>query len=750
MNFRYRLRLPADAYAVVFLILIWLLFFWRLFTPIDADRVTLVDGDFSGQFVAFGAYQYSRLTEGEIPLWNPYNNAGLPFIADTQAAVFYPPRLLTIFFSKLSGGWRYNALQMEMVFHALAYTILLYAFMRRLLLGIPGGLYGALVTAVVGGYGGFMTGYPPLQLALMEAAIWLPLGLLGILEATRDQRRRWGWLALTGMSLGLSWMAGHPQTGWFSTYALVAYFAYRIYQQGWSWRDFVSGTLFFGAITAGIVAVQLLPAIEYIRHSIRADLGFDAKGGGFPFQDVAQFLFPGIVSLWSPLFAGVTGITLAVIGAAAKGRDYRFWSIAALIALALSVGANSAVYHTLYNLLPGLNLFRGQERAAFIVSVMVAILAGLGTSHILTQPIQRPAPSLLRRGLLLLAGFCGVFAIVIFIAWLGNREAFGEIISPVVFSAVIAALLLVLLHFAIEESAVYWRWLLVGLVVFELFSVNIDNGNFETRPAWDRDPLAVPNLVAQVQADDEGLFRVDGNFLGLYGNYASIFQLYDIRGISPLFLNGPHTIIQRLLPSEVAWELFAVRYVLTQAPSVPAPAELMASDFYRDEMVYLHRLEDPRPFAQLMYEYEVLDSDGFAWALLADPNYDERGSIILSRDPGLTIPDTPSPDNTAVITEYRPERFTVEVNTAENAILSLAHVDYPGWRATLDGEPVTPIRAYGALTAVSVPAGEHVITFVYDPPLFKIGAGLSLFTWASLGILGIVLALRYRTRNASE
>ena len=28
---------------------------------------------------------------GEIPLWNPYNNGGLPFIADTQAAVFYPP-----------------------------------------------------------------------------------------------------------------------------------------------------------------------------------------------------------------------------------------------------------------------------------------------------------------------------------------------------------------------------------------------------------------------------------------------------------------------------------------------------------------------------------------------------------------------------------------------------------------------------------------------------------------------------------
>lgn len=750
MNIRYRLRLSADATAILFLILIWLLFFWRLFTPVDADRVTLVDGDFSGQFAAFGAYQYTRLSAGEIPLWNPYNNAGLPFIADTQAAVFYPPRLLTILLSKLSGGWAYNALQMEMAFHALAYTVLLYVFMRRLLVGVPAGIYGALITAIIGGYAGFMTGYPPLQLALMEAAIWLPLGLLGILEATRSPHLRWRWLALTGLGLGLSWMAGHPQTSWFSTYTLVAYFAYRVYQRGWSWRDFVSGTVFFGAITFGVVAVQLLPAIEYTRHSIRADLDFDAKGGGFPFQDMAQFLFPGIVSLWSPLFVGVTGITLAIIGVVGKTRDYLFWSLAVLTALALSFGANSALYHVLYNALPGLNLFRGQERAAFIVAAMLAILAGLGAAHILAHPIQRPSPSHLRRGLLALAGFCGLFAVIIFITWLGNRESFGEIIGPVVFSAVIATILLALLHFTIEDSSSRWRWLLIALILFELFSVNIDNDNFETRPAWDRDPLAVPTFVAQVQDDAEGLFRVDGNYWGLYGNYASIFQLYDIRGISPLFLNGPHAIIQRILPSEVAWELFAVRYVFTQAPSIPALAENISTDLYRGEMIYTYRLENPRPFAHLIYEYEVLDSDDFAWSLLADPNYDERTSIILNRDPEIILPDAAPPDGMVTITEYLPERFTIEVTTAENAILSLAHVDYPGWRATVDGESVAPIRAYGALTAIPVPAGQHNITFVYDPVLFKAGAGLSLFTWAGLIILFAGWMLRRGTQYAGE
>ena len=65
-----------------------------LLTPVAADQASLAKGDFSGQFVAFAGYQYDRMTRGEIPLWNPYNNGGLPFIADTQAAVFYPPRWL--------------------------------------------------------------------------------------------------------------------------------------------------------------------------------------------------------------------------------------------------------------------------------------------------------------------------------------------------------------------------------------------------------------------------------------------------------------------------------------------------------------------------------------------------------------------------------------------------------------------------------------------------------------------------------
>ena len=226
-------RLSPDGIAIIVLVMLWALFFWRVLTPIEADRASFKQGDFSGQFVAFGAYQYERLTAGEVPLWNPYNNSGLPFVADTQAAAFSPPRLLTVGLARLAGGWSYHALQLEALAHILGYTVVMYALVRRL----TGSVWGGVTAAIVGGFGGYLGGYPPLQLALLEAGVWLPMVILGLHGAVKTDGIDYGVLSLAGLALGLSWLAGHPQTAWFLTYLGVAYFVFRLWEQGqFGWR----------------------------------------------------------------------------------------------------------------------------------------------------------------------------------------------------------------------------------------------------------------------------------------------------------------------------------------------------------------------------------------------------------------------------------------------------------------------------------------------------------------------------------
>lgn len=747
-------RISLDALAVAGLVALWLLFFWRLLTPVAADQASLKQGDFSGQFVTFAGYQYARLSTGEVPLWNPYNNGGLPFIADTQAAVFYPPRLATIALSSLSGaGWTYHALELEMMAHVLAFTLLMYAFVRRLTLTSDprASAFGAFVAAVIAGYSGFTAGYPLLQIALLEAAIWLPLALLGVLEATRDPAHlRWRWLWLAGLALGLSWLAGHPQTSFFSTYLLVAYLAYPLFTQsgparGQQLRRLIGGAVLLGAVTLGAAAVTLLPGFEYLLHTTRAGFGFDDKANGFPIRDIIQLVVPGIVSTWSPLYVGFVGLALALTALARRLPQALFWGVVALIGLLWSFGENSAFFAAIYNLLPGLRFFRGQERAAFLVMVSLATLAGLGaaalagrSSAIIRAEVDRWT-WLLRR----VFALCAIFAALVVVAWLGANDAYEAVVSRVVLAAVVAGLVTLLLPRA-ARGALMASTLLTALLVFELFTVSMDHSaTFDHTPPQTQIAMAPPPLVAQVLADTNGTFRVDG-FRGLTANYGSLYGLADIRGISPLFMAGPHRIIEGDLPDSTAWELFAVRYVFSDWQELPVPSAVVGigSDFYGE--IRLHRLSDPRPFALMMTAVEVVSDPEAAFARLADPTFNPREALLLERTPEPSADVRPG---SARVVSFAPERIVIE--TEGTGLLSIALPYYPGWEAHVNGQMTEILRAYGALSAVGVTEDDARVELVYNPLSYRVGALLSLFTWIASGILGAQILVS-RSRDAKR
>ncbi len=732
-----RLLHNTDFRAVASLVLLWLLFFWRLFTPIASDQAALAKGDFSGQFVAFGAYQFQRMSQGEIPLWNPYNNGGLPFIADTQAAVFYPPRWLTIGLSVL-GGWSYNSLQMEMTLHVLLYTLLMYLFVRRLTLADPRSALAAFCAAVIIGYGGYTTGYPLLQLAVLEAAIWLPLAALGVLEATRAGKMAPAFIALAGFSLGLSWLAGHPQTSWFLSYVIAAYFVYRCYTRRLGWRLAVGGLALLSAIAFGVTAVTLLPGLEYLLLTAREELGFRAKGNGFPIRDIAQFIFPGSVSQWSPLFVGLPALFFAAVAVFRNHGDSRFWLTAALVGLLHSLGENSAFYSLAYNFVPGLRFFRGQERAAFVVANSLAILAGLGIAAATAWPNQFYRKRSLRLWAAFAALVTGV-AILTFFAWTTDAETWGDLFSIAARSVLVCvAALLLLRRLLAEPGRLAWQLALIALVAFELFSVNMDHpAVYDAAPQTEQLSMARPRLAQRI-LDDGGdqPFRVDG-FIGLEDNHASIYGLMDMRGISPLFLKGPYHIIHRnYVDNPLAWELFAVKYVFSHKETLSVPTQVVGVDHEGDSAVYVHRLSDPRPFALLYYAADTVDSDQWARELMDDPRFDEREKLVVHQAPSLPLPGRASGGNARVVS-FAPEEIVLEIETRENALLSLSLPDHPGWAAEFDGEPTQILRAYAGLSAIETPAGQHRLTLRFSPYSYRIGAVISAITWICLALFAL-------------
>ncbi len=738
------LRLP-DLLAILFLIVLCWLFFWRLLTPNPLNEQSLVEGDFSGQFVAFAQYQAVRLAAGEVPLWNPYNNGGHPFLADTQSAVFYPPRLVTIALLNMTGGSTpqrmYDALQKEMILHTLIASLLMYALLRRLTLGQPYSVVAGLIAGITFAYGGYLTSYPQLQLAVMGAGVWLPLALLGIHEATRHERVGWRWFLLAGFALGLSFLAGHPQTTLFFIYTALAYLGYRCIVQHHSWRIFFIGAAVFGLLGAGLAAVQLIPGWEYSQLTARSTLNFDALGNGFPFQ--LQVIFPGFISVWSPLYFGIVGLALAIYAIWRRVESTIFWLGMGLVALAMSLGHGTILYDVVYNIIPGFTLFREQERMAYIVAVAASILAGLGTVALL-QP-SNVQPRRYKVVLWTIAALPAILSAGLFVNWLIASGADGKRLGLVIFTLIIAVLAALILTDTIIRWQPHWRaCAIVGLVIFDLFSFGRSNPNVEAKPVSSR--LNPSPLVQAILADKDVIYRVDGA-QAIGANFGTLYGIMDIQGISPLRLVNVERLLK--LPPPRLWEALAVRYVPTSDNELPIPSHITAKqDNAPHDPINLHRLDNPRPYARLVYHTWIEPNDDKALGVLAEPSYDARGSVLLPTDPGLAMPTTPPAEGQANVTTFKPESVTIQTTSSTPAILSISQVYYPGWQATIDGQSATLLRADTALMAVAVPSGDHTVQLDYRPASYSVGAAISLITIIVLALGALSgLAIPFRRTN---
>src|SRR5262249_46748671 len=368
----------------------------------------------------------------------------------------------------------------------------------------------------------------------------------------------------------------------------------------------------------------------------------------------------------------------------------------------------------------------------FLVSFSLAILAGLGASHVIGWDKLQDfkATKRIQQALLGLTITCMIFAGAIFIAWLGNNADYDKFIRPAALTAIIAAATFFLIPRLLDHpKAILWPGLVVGLLVFDLFAVSMDNSNnFDHVPPAQQLSMTPPPLVAQALSDTDVPFRVDG-YRALYDNYGSLYDLADMRGISPLFLDGPFELQQGDLINPRAWELVAVRYVYTDWTQLPVASTIIGSGQDRYGAVNMHRLSDPRPFAFLMTNTQIVPDDEQALKMAEDTGFNPRQTIILNEAPKLDLSAALPSDAQATVTEFKPEAFTVHVNTSANAILSLAHPYYPGWQATLDDQPTNILKAYGAFSAVEVPAGDHTIQLRYNPLSYRIGVILSLITW---------------------
>ena len=92
------------------------------------------------------------------------------------------------------------------------------------------------------------------------------------------------------------------------------------------------------------------------------------------------------------------------------------------------------------------------------------------------------------------------------------------------------------------------------------------------------------------------------------------------------------------------------------------------------------------------------------------------------------------------ITTYEPNRLVYDVNSGKGGLLVFSEIYYPGWTATVDGEPVELGRVDYILRALQIKPGKHQVELAFFPKSVSTTETIAYiaFVLLVLIVLGIV------------
>ena len=115
--------------------------------------------------------------------------------------------------------------------------------------------------------------------------------------------------------------------------------------------------------------------------------------------------------------------------------------------------------------------------------------------------------------------------------------------------------------------------------------------------------------------------------------------------------------------------------------------------------------------------------DKLTYVADANAEYAEVGKIDVSHEAvadkkfEAVLGQTAANDSTAsvVLTKYEPNSLTYTINSAKGGVVVFSEIYYPGWTATIDGQPAELGRVNYILRALNVKAGKHEVVLDFHP-----------------------------------
>ena len=706
---------------------------WRVRMPLLSDAAVVI--------YPFLHFARESILSGDFPIWSSFMGGGRPFFAAYQSAVLSP---FTAADYVLPFPWGFAVdTSLRLVVGGTG----MYAVLRRWQLAKGAAAFGG-VAYLLNPFSVVWLEHP-----LSAVAAWLPWLLLAVDRCVETADARG--VAYVAMATAAALLGGHPETAFNAALLAAAYGCVRSLRSPNAIRRlaFVAAGI---ALGTAAVAIQVLPFLEYAAQSrALSTRGAEAAAPlstpprafaaalvpdfyGHPLRH--RFVLEGTNYAAQEAYPGVMVWLCAPLALA--HRRLRAHALLALSAAAIAylIMYGTPVADVARWVVPPLRVAVPWSFACVPVAAL-AIAAAIGLDAAFGAPARARLQRVRVSAAVIAIAATLVTGVVLFL-W-SEREL---LVATAQWTATLNA---------VERAAVI---LLCGLVVlllgadlprraFALLSVAVlaadlllfGDGFHPLIPRAYAYP-DVPDL--QFVQRDRGLYRVAGWRLALPPNSLSVYGLQDFRSYDGVGVRRYEEFLEiGFRFNGTAFELvdlgtahlldfLNVKYIVAPA-DVDLPRDRFRLAYSGGSRVYENQRVQPRAF---LADNFVIARGNEARRLLRQ--LDLSRTVVLDEHLAPELRPAPSAGDvgSCEVTHYDNTRIEIHTNSDARRLLVVSDVHYPGWTATIDGNPAPILLANYAFRGMSVPACAHTIVMRYRPLSVYGGALISLIAWAAVAV----------------
>ncbi len=705
---------------------------------------TFVARDYGFFAYPLAHFQKDCFWHGEIPFWDPYNNCGIPFLAQWNTMPLYPPSLIYLL---LPLTW---SLSFFCLLHLWFGGFGMYLLARKWTGNNFSGAFAGTAFAFSG-----MTLNLIMWPSHMATWGWMPWVVLAVESAWRQGGRKIFIAAICG---ALQMLAGGPEIIFFTWLVLLVLWMQQLINNEFSRSMFWRFPVIVVLVTA-MCAIQLLPFLDLVAHSQRqagyADLRWSMPGHGW-----VNYLLPmafgraqteGIFfqdgQYWtSSYYLGLGTLWLALL-AIWKNRDRRVFLLTALaiFAVIFALGGNTPIFPAVRKALPQLGFVTYPVKYLLLITFIAPLLAAFALTRLQQQNIQKQTTVV--GGVLFVLMAVVLFWACRFPAPLSDVHAtLLNGVSRVIFLIVMGGVLFVL---AQKSESKLFRIAPLALIIVAWFDVLTHEPaqNPTVSPAIYQPNLAREQLAMNPQPELGGsramvspkafmdfiqlaLHDPKNNYLVKRLGYCGNCNLLDAAPkVDGFFSLTPH------VNNDLISEIYGATNDFPRLDDFMGVSQITAPD-------QIYKWQSRKTFLPLVTAGQkpiFLDDRGTLQVLEAG-DFDGSKIVFLPLDAKALVTVTNQTDAHIVSSKFETQSVEIEAEASAPSLVVVAQTFYHNWVASMDGANTPLLRANYGFQAIEVPQGKHLIRLTYQDHAFQIGAAISGIAW--LGCLLGSLLLR--------